>query len=602
MPATLAHPPAVLKLIYGVERDPVVAEAGEGYWQPTPPPLDIPIEWLSDEMADAAPPKLRVFPNGRVAGVVAPEGRCLLDGSGDCWMVPRPADGRGSRLCAPNTDDGDYYMAHTGSTMTDQGEVATATLAGPGGHANGYVGPAQAKKYYDDADWQVCRGRYVWSDKAGGLCFVGALYPWVTDRQIATIRASACSVDYRYVEDESQYRLVATCLVNVGGLPSRYAALADEGFLLTADRVLELAAELGLPKVASAGAVTPAYEGMVIDHVFEQLAERAQERDADSARTAALPSGREAAEEDPPMRVKHGQRPTIVAAPDDGGGGGGGAATAVADAAATEPEVATGTGPQPCVDCDDTDTTTGAAQQAAAGGGDGGTEVSQKGSDGTVVRPAATEATPGARTAAYELEEIPGGTEGFPNLPPNLYYGDQLQWGDGQVGMYCDPFLTVDGQTMVAVYPEEGQVLQMDRPVLMAVAEVTQTGKFYSWTEPSWQTVDNMVITDPDDGPAAPGDSEAVVSRDGEPAGAAAAATQARDVPSVGARLAAGRVPQGAAITPVEHRLATVQEQAQTRDDQILSMLASLGETVGSLTSTVDELRQEHLAREIAEL
>ena len=585
--------PAVLKLIYGVERDPVVAQAGEGYWQLTPPPLDIPLEWLSDEAADAAPPKLRVFPDGRVAGVVAPEGRCLLDGSGECWMVPRPADGRGSRLCAPNTDDGDYYMAHVGSTMTDQGEVATGTLAGPGGHANGQVGPQAAKKYYDDSDWQVARGRYVWSDTAGGVTFVGALYPWVTERQVATIRASACSVDYRWIMDEAQYRLIATCLVNVGGFPSRYAAAVDSGFILTAARVLELAEEVGLPRVASASAVTPQYEGMVIDHVIalmeQQLAVHAGAVPTPGYEVPSTADDTAPAQEDH-MKIRAAAAPVVVHAPDEAGTGQGGT-TAVIDPPAADASTSATTGPQPCVDCG-TDSATADAQAAA-------TDAQTSADD------AATAAAP-AHTAAYELEDIPGGTSAYPDLPPNLLYGDQLTWGGDQVGMFCDPFLTVDGQTMLSVFVEVGGVLQMDRPLLVPVAAVTQTGRFYHYTEPDWCMVENMVLPE-DQAPdvevgegvptAGEGDTEdmAMAASAGTPAGRARHAAVA---PTVGSRLAAGRVPNGSAITPVEHKLATVEQ----RDAAVQAQLASIGETLTSLTAIVTDLHQERLAAQVASL
>lgn len=262
-----------LKLVYGVDRDPVAAEAaaaGVSLLDHSPAPLHYPIDWLSDEAADDAPPKLRAYPGGRVAGIVAPAGRCLLDGSGTCWKIPRPVDGRGSMLCAPNTDHGDYYMAHVGSSVVIQPdgspvEVATAVIAGPGGHANPFAGPGQARSHYDNTIFQVARGRYVWSDKAGGLAFVGALNPEVDERQLATIRASACSVDFRWIDDEYQYRLIATCLVNVGGLPSRYAAAADEsGFVLTDEMIWAMIDEVGLrSRLASAATVDDAFYALI---------------------------------------------------------------------------------------------------------------------------------------------------------------------------------------------------------------------------------------------------------------------------------------------------------------------------------------------------
>lgn len=193
-------------------------------------PLHPPIDWFSDEAADSAPPKLTIWPNGLMAGVVAPAGRCLLDGSSSCWVVPRPLDGRGSTIDGSGGMDEDYRMAHVGSTVTAEGvEIPTAVLAGPGGHADSGAGPAATLAHYGDTACQIGRGRYVWSDMAGGIVFVGALWPEIGPRAVAAARASACSVDFRWIEDEARYRLIATCLVNVGALPSRYAAVLASG-------------------------------------------------------------------------------------------------------------------------------------------------------------------------------------------------------------------------------------------------------------------------------------------------------------------------------------------------------------------------------------
>lgn len=219
------------------------------------PPLYPPLDWWTDAAADLAPPKMTIYPNGRIAGVVAPAGRCLLDGTNDCWIVPRPADGRGSTLYREGGDFEDYAMSMVGTTWVEiyEGageyvEVPSACLAGPGGHAAGNAGVDLTRVHYDDTDFQVGRGRYVWSDQAGGLVFLGAVWDDLDERQIALARASACSVDYRWIGDEDRFRLIATCLVNVGGLPSRYstirrAAAAGETILITREDAQELIAE-----------------------------------------------------------------------------------------------------------------------------------------------------------------------------------------------------------------------------------------------------------------------------------------------------------------------------------------------------------------------
>jgi hypothetical protein len=177
-------------------------------------PLHPPAAWFSQEAADEAPEKIRVFPGGRVAGVVAPAGRCLLNGSRECWTPPRPRDA-----------EAEYAMANAGWTPTlEGGEVRTGVLGGGAGHADMHASASVAQKFYAETSTQLMRGTYRWSDKAGGVVFVGAVWPEITPRQIAEINASPASIDYRWIEDEGDHRLVGCTLVNIGGLPTRWRA------------------------------------------------------------------------------------------------------------------------------------------------------------------------------------------------------------------------------------------------------------------------------------------------------------------------------------------------------------------------------------------
>ena len=221
--------PVALRLLSGVTAAP------SEFFQSAP--LAPPADWFSDAAADAAPERFTVYPDGSVAGIVAPAGRCLLDGSSECWTVPRPADGRGSTLSGSGRDE--YAMANQGRTATADGPtVATGVLAGRGGHARPNAGAGSAGDHYANTAHQQARVRYVWSDLAGGgiggVVAVGALWPEITERDIAGILASATSIDYRWIQDEQDFRLVGACLVNIGGLPTRYlAALDGPGLTLT---------------------------------------------------------------------------------------------------------------------------------------------------------------------------------------------------------------------------------------------------------------------------------------------------------------------------------------------------------------------------------
>lgn len=198
-------------------------------------PLAPPDAWLSQAAADDAPEKLMVFPGGRVAGVVAPAGRCLLKPGVECWTVPKPRS------------QAELDMAHTGFTVTASGApVRTAVLGGGAGHAKEWATAEVAQRHYADTSTQLMRGVYRWSDKAGGLTFVGALWPDVTPRQVAEINASPASVDYRWIEDEGEHRLVGACLVNIGGLPTRWrAARTATAVILIPERPPAFVAALG---------------------------------------------------------------------------------------------------------------------------------------------------------------------------------------------------------------------------------------------------------------------------------------------------------------------------------------------------------------------
>lgn len=565
-----------LKMIYGVERDPVAAMAdasGTPLTQFTPAPMYPPDDWFTDEAADNAPARLRWFPNGMVAGVVAPAGRCLLDGTGSCWKVPRPADGRGSILHAPEVDDGgDYRMAHVGETVLESGlTIATAVLAGPGGHADPYASVRQARQHYDNTAWGVAQGRYVWSDIAGGLVFVGAGNPDIGELQVRSVRASAASVDFRWIVDENQYRLIATCLVNVGGLPSRYAAAADDGFVLTEGRIWAIAAELGLDKPAVAAAARG--EDISTEDVFAAILAAAPpfewettsiEEVTPPPATGEVRSDHEAmtaAPQEDPMRRKLGQ--TIAHAPDG-----------PASAPATPAPIPTPGAPAPCVDC----------------GGD---------------QP--------AHTAAYAVEPIP--TENSilgPSASPSLTSGDQVTWGNGSVGMFTDTMSTADGGTALIVFVEEGGLLDIATPIVVPADQATATGNLYQWVDPADIPLDTMVLQ-----PSGESPTTEVIEEAGEEAGegetmGGTGETETEDMAmmaSLGSRILAGRVPGTKAMTRAEAQVAAVKAavaavEARHAEDiaRLVEGQAALTAAVGTMVDAVATVHAKSLASEVADL
>lgn len=503
------------------------------------PPLYPCLDWFTDEALDAAPPKLTLYPSGRVAGVVAPAGRCLLDGTDDCWTVPRPEDGRGSTLFRDGGDDEDYSAAMVGSTWVEiyEGageyiEIPTACLAGPGGHADAFVNVQATRIHYDDTDFQVARGRYGWSDVAGGVVFVGAVWPDLTERQIATARASACSIDYRFIQDERRWRLIATCLVNVGGLPSRYSALAAA---VAAGQTLLISDQMRLDLMAAA-------EGEI---------ERAAVCASLGLRPSTL-SGDDPAAEDP-MKTQTPPTPPTIEPP---------APESVhAHTAAPGETCACGKTVEqdhPAVVAASTDGAPVpedfAHAEAAAGQSDDEAE---------------------ARRAAFVVVD----TGSAPD------WGDEITWSGG-VGMFCDSITMLDGSVIWLVYPQVNGEIDWD-VVAMPASAGTATGREYDYLDPWDYDLDSVVLE-----PA--GDDAAEAIEDAAMASVAAAAGRweedengARRIAALGARLAAGRKLTSQARTPVEHRVAAVAKSSDERMDRLENMLGQVVETVSSLSNSV---------------
>ncbi len=156
---------------------------------------------------------MQIEDSGRVFGYVTSWGRCLLDGSSDCWTPPK----------SPTQ----YALAHCGTTILDDGsEVNTANLGGGAGHAPGHNGATGAARYYQDTTTKLARVCY--GEDENGIWFAGALWPDVTDVEIAEMRANGVSGDWRWIGDEGHYDFIGSCCVPVPGLPLYRAASAGD--------------------------------------------------------------------------------------------------------------------------------------------------------------------------------------------------------------------------------------------------------------------------------------------------------------------------------------------------------------------------------------
>lgn len=182
-------------------------------------PLKPPKEWF--KYPDGGIPtdkRLTITPEGRVYGYVALWDTCHA-GLDECVRPPKGSPS-------------DYGYAHQGETETIEGElVATANIGGGAGHAP-YDSNA-APEFYENTSTQLMRVRYGEDDN--GLWFSGALWPDASELDIAKIRASPISGDWRWKAswrhtNDGGYDFAGACLVNIPGYPMSNAgsvALGD---------------------------------------------------------------------------------------------------------------------------------------------------------------------------------------------------------------------------------------------------------------------------------------------------------------------------------------------------------------------------------------
>ena len=168
-------------------------------------PLYPPRDWFSKPEGMSNTQKITVEDSGRVYGYVALFDTCLLNkknlNSSTCWKVPR---------------EDDYSFAMQGDTKCDDGSVIhTANIGGDRGHAPDSYSAEDANKFYADTSTQLMRVVYG-ADEYGIWC-AGALWPDVTETDIARIKASPLSGDWRRIDGE--WSFVGSCLVNIPGLP-----------------------------------------------------------------------------------------------------------------------------------------------------------------------------------------------------------------------------------------------------------------------------------------------------------------------------------------------------------------------------------------------
>jgi hypothetical protein len=159
---------------------------------------------------------------GRVAGYVAPWGQCLLDGRDGC-------------LTAPSSPT-NYVAAMQGETVTAEGDaIRTANVGGGVNHARLSADFRGAVNHMENTASQLMR--VIYGEDDYGIWCAGALWPDVGDRDLAMIRASAVSGDWRYRPELGAFDMAGVILVNNPGYPllrryARRAGLAEVEVLI----------------------------------------------------------------------------------------------------------------------------------------------------------------------------------------------------------------------------------------------------------------------------------------------------------------------------------------------------------------------------------
>jgi hypothetical protein len=165
-------------------------------------PVTPPASWFEHQEV-ATDPGIKVSAEGQVTGYLA------------AWKQCHMSVGRGRCVKAPRSQTG-YQYFHLGSTAIDSGDVIkVGRLTVGGGHADVSLGVIPATEHYDNAGTVVAVVRA--HEDGFGIQVAGAIVPGATAEQVAALRRSPLSGDWRAVNRNLE--LVAALAVNVPGFP-----------------------------------------------------------------------------------------------------------------------------------------------------------------------------------------------------------------------------------------------------------------------------------------------------------------------------------------------------------------------------------------------
>lgn len=234
-------------------------------------PLTPPDEWFTDP-ALSGPTALRIDDDGRVFGHLALWGSCHTRSSTTCTTAPRSATG--------------YAAFHVGEVVAASGaRVPVGKLTLGGGHAAPGAGFRAAAAHYDNAGAAVAVVRA--GEDAHGIWVAGAIVPEATAVQVASLRRSPLSGDWRLMG--ASMELVAALAVNVPGFPvprPRAAIVANRQTSLVAAGALD-PAEFALGDRIQSVVTT------ALENVLDAYDARRQRAAVAAARIAALTAGKD---------------------------------------------------------------------------------------------------------------------------------------------------------------------------------------------------------------------------------------------------------------------------------------------------------------------
>lgn len=283
------------QLAMGGVVDPVLTGGPDGdlFLVASAAPVTPPKEWFTNPGL-TGPQPLRVQPDGRVFGHLATWDTCHLSvGQGACVTAPKSAR--------------EYAYFRTGEVLTEEGDfVPVGKITIGTGHADTRLGLVPALAHYDNTGSAVAVVNV--GEDAYGIWVAGALCPEASEEQVAALRRSPLSGDWRQMSGNLE--LVAALAVNTPGFPvtsvnrGRQVALVAAG-VLSPDDMRDTS---GAPIDVSPTPIAIEEKAPVVDldAMAIEVARRVEARNARVERLATVVAIEQAARADRLKRVLGG--------------------------------------------------------------------------------------------------------------------------------------------------------------------------------------------------------------------------------------------------------------------------------------------------------